>query len=273
VSKDDKHRRLGASVLGELGRLSRTYGIQKISISDIDLGDAKFRTRYDLGEKQVMELANSIKSEGLINPIVVRRKGDSQYQLVSGFRRVEATRRLGEDTIDAVVVNVDDDKAFRIAVSENLKRKNLTPVELGLMCDRLVREGRSYEEVGRLMGLSLKQIQRYLRTLKLSEEVRRSLGRGEISFFTALELGKVDSAVQSDLLKRILKEKLSTRDVVLLVRETKKSGNRGGAIEGLPNVRLKKGQVIINSVGDELTRTLRVLLKEAEKGTIQKIIA
>ena len=123
------------------------------------------------------------------------------------------------------------------------------------------------------MGLSPKQIQRYLRTLKLSEEVRRSLGKGEISFFTALELGKVDSAVQSGLLKKILKESLSTRDVVLLVRETRRSESKGETIEGLPNVRLKKGQLIINSVGDELTKTLRILLKEAEKGTLQKILA
>ena len=273
MSKDDKRRRLGASVLGELSKLARGQGVQKISISEIDLSDPKFRTRYDLGEKQVMELANSIKSEGLINPVVVRRKGESRYELISGFRRVEATRRLGEDNIDAIVLTVDDDKAFRIAVSENLRRKSLTPVEVGLMCDKLVKEGSPYEEVGRLMGLSPKQIQRYLRTLKLSEEVRRSLGKGEISFFTALELGKVDSAVQSGLLKKILKESLSTRDVVLLVRETRRSESKGETIEGLPNVRLKKGQLIINSVGDELTKTLRILLKEAEKGTLQKILA
>ena len=79
MSKDDKRRRLGASVLGELSKLARGQGVQKISISEIDLSDPKFRTRYDLGEKQVMELANSIKSEGLINPVVVRRKGESRY--------------------------------------------------------------------------------------------------------------------------------------------------------------------------------------------------
>jgi ParB family chromosome partitioning protein len=264
---------LGSSVLGELGKLARSYGVQKISMNEIDLSDSRFRTRYDLGEKQVTELANSIKSEGLINPIVVRRKGDSQYQLISGFRRVEAIRRLGEDTVDAIVVSVDDDKAFRIAVSENLKRKSLTPVELGLMCDRLVKEGRSYDEVGRLMGLSAKQIQRYLRTLKLGEDVRRSLSKGEITFFTALEIGKVDGAVQSSLLKRVLKENLSTRDVAQLVQETRKSENKKAIIEGLPDVRFKKGQVIINSTGDDLTKTLRILLKEAEKGTIQKIIS
>jgi hypothetical protein len=75
------------------------------------------------------------------------------------------------------------------------------------------------------------------------------------------------------LLKRILRESLSTRDVVLLVKENKRSEIKKGTIEGLSNVRLKKGQVIINSVGDELTKTLRILLREAEKGTIQKIIA
>jgi ParB family chromosome partitioning protein len=272
VSKDDKRRRLGSTVLGELGKLARSYGVQKISIGEIDSGDSKFRTRYDLGEKQITELANSIKNEGLINPIVVRRKGDSGYQLISGFRRVEAVRRLGEDTVDAIVVSADDDKAFRIAVSENLRRKSLTPVELALMCDRLVKEGRSYDEVGRLMGLSAKQIQRYLRTLRLNEEVRSSLGRGEITFFTALEIGKVDGAVQSSLLRRVLKERLSTRDVARVVRDMRKNEENRQVIDGLPNVAFKKGQVIINSTGDDLAKTLRALLKEVERGTIQKII-
>jgi len=272
VSKDDKRRRLGATVLGELGKLARSYGVQKISLNEIELGDSKFRTRYDLGEKQIEELAGSIRSEGLINPIVVRRRTDSKYQLISGFRRVEAIRKLGEENIDAIVVSVDDDKALRIAVSENLKRKSLTPIEIGLMCDRLARDGRSYDEVGRLMGLSPKQIQRHIRTLKLSEEVRHSLSKGEISFFTALEIGKVDDAVQSSLLKKVLKENLSTREVVQLIQDIKKSEKKKNVIDDLPNVRFRKGQIIINSTGDELTKTLKTLLKEAEKGTVQKII-
>lgn len=272
MSKDDKHRRLGASVLGELGRLTQNYGIEKIPISEIDVNDLRFRTRYDLGEKQIVELSNSIKNEGLINPIIVRRKGDSGYQLVSGFRRLEAVKRLGQGDIEAIVASMDDDKAFRIAVSENLKRKSLTPLEIGLMCDKLVQDGKPYDEIGRLMGISLKQIQRYLRTLKLSEEVRSSLNNGRISFFTALEIGKVDSAVQSSLLKRVLKENLSTRDVVKLVQETRRNAERKNTLEDLPNVKLKKGQIIINASGDDLTKTLKAVLREAERGTIQKIV-
>jgi ParB family chromosome partitioning protein len=272
VSKDDKHRRLGTSVLGELGRLARSYGIENIPLSEIDVDDSKFRTRYDLGEKQIAELSSSIKNEGLISPIVVRRKENSRYQLVSGFRRVEAVRRLGEESIEAIVTDVDDDKAFRIAVSENLKRKSLTPLEIGLMCDKLTRDGKSYEEIGRLMSISPKQIQRYLRALKLSEEVRSSLNSGKISFFTALEIGKVDGAVQSGLLKRVLKENLSTRDVTKLVQETRKNMERKSALEDLPNVRFKKGQIIISASGDDLTKTLKAVLREVERGTIQKII-
>lgn len=272
MSKDDKRRRLGASVLGELGRLARSYGVDKIPLSEIDVDDSKFRTRYDLGERQITDLANSIKSEGLINPIVVRRKDDSRYQLVSGFRRVEAFRRLGEERIEAIVVSVDDDKAFRMAVSENLKRKSLTPVEIGLICDRLARDGKSYDEIGRLMGISPKQIQRYIRTLKLGEEVRSSLNNGKISFFTALEIGKVDGAVQSSLLKRILKENLSTRDVAKLVQDVRKNAKKKSTFEDLPNVKFKKGQIIINSGGDDLAETLKALLREAERGTIQKVI-
>jgi ParB family chromosome partitioning protein len=272
VSKDDKHRRLGASVLGEIGRLAQSYGIEKILLSEIDTDDSKFRTRYDLGEKQITELSNSIKNEGLINPIVVRRKDKSRYQLISGFRRVEAVKRLGQESIEAIITSVDDDKAFRIAVSENLKRKSLTPLEIGLMCDRLARDGKQYDEIGRLMGISAKQIQRYLRTLKLNEEVRNSLNSGKISFFTALEIGKVDGAVQSGLLKKVLKENLSTRDVAKLVQETRRNAERKNALEDLPNVKFKKGQIIINARGDDLTKTLKAVLREAERGTIQRII-
>jgi ParB family chromosome partitioning protein len=271
VSKDDKRRRLGSTVFGELSRLAGTYNVQDILLDDIDIEGSKFRTRSDLGEKQLTDLANSIRSEGLISPIVVRRK-DSKYELISGFRRVESVRRLGENSIKAIIVSVDDDRAFRIAVSENLKRKSLTPIEIALMCDRLVNEGRSYDEVGRLVGLSPKQIQRYLRSLKLTEDVRNSLNKGEISFFTALEIGKVDGAVQSELLKRVLKSNLSTREVAKLVRDMGKNRGAGRAIGDLPNVRFKKGQIIITSSGTDLVKTLKVLLREAEKGTVQKII-
>nr|MDO8134294.1 ParB/RepB/Spo0J family partition protein [Candidatus Njordarchaeum guaymaensis] len=271
MSKDDKRRRLGSTVFGELSKLAGVYNVQDVSLDEIDLEGSKFRTRSDLGEKQIAELADSIRSEGLINPVVVRRKG-SKYELISGFRRVESVRRLGEPSIKAIVVSVDDDKAFRIAVSENLKRKSLTPIEIGLMCDRLVNEGKSYDEVGRLMGLSAKQIQRYLRGLRLSEEVRNSLNKGEISFFTALEIGKVDGAVQSDLLKKVLKSNLSTRDVVKLIKDMRKSESSHGAIGDLPNVKFKRGQIIITSSGSDLVKTLKVLLREAEKGTVQKII-
>jgi ParB family chromosome partitioning protein len=271
VFKDDKRRRLGSTVFGELSKLAGAYNVQDVPLDEIDLERSKFRTRSDLGEKQITELANSIRSEGLINPVVVRRK-DNRFELISGFRRVESVRRLGEPSIKAIVVSVDDDKAFRIAVSENLRRKSLTPVEIGLMCDRLVNEGKSYDEVGRLMGLSAKQIQRYLRSLKLSEEVRNSLSKGEISFFTALEIGKVDGAVQSDLLKKVLKSNLSTRDVAKLVKDARKSEKGQRTIGDLPNVKFKRGQIIIMSKGSDLVRTLKVILREAEKGTIQKIV-
>jgi ParB family chromosome partitioning protein len=271
VSKDDKRRRLGSTVFGELSKLAGAYGIQDIPLDEIDLEGSRFRTRSDLGEKQIAELVGSIRSEGLINPVVVRRKGD-RYELISGFRRVESVRRLGDHSIKAAVVSVDDDKAFRIAVSENLRRKSLTPIEIGLMCDRLVREGKSYDDVGRLMGLSAKQIQRYLRSLKLNEEVRKSLNKGEISFFTALEIGKVDGAVQSDLLKKVLKSNLSTRDAAKLVKDMRKTESDQKAIEDLPNVKFKRGRIIITSSGNDLVRTLETLLKEAEKGTVQRMI-
>lgn len=271
MSKDDKRRRLGSTVFGELSKLAGAYGVQDISLDEIDLEGSKFRTRSDLGEKQIAELANSIRSEGLINPVIVRRKGD-KYELISGFRRVESIRRLGETSIKAAVVSVDDDKAFMIAMSENLRRKNLTPIEIGLMCDKLVNDGKSYEEVGRLMGLSTKQIQRYLRSLRLSEEVRKSLNKGEVSFFTALEIGKVDGAVQSDLLRKVLKSNLSTRDVAKLVKDMRKTENNQRVIEDLPNVKFRRGQITITSSGSDLVKTLKALLREAEKGTIQRMI-
>jgi hypothetical protein len=108
--------------------------------------------------------------------------------------------------------------------------------------------------------------------LKLNEEVRSSLNSGKISFFTALEIGKVDGAVQSGLLKKVLKENLSTREVTKLVQETRRNAERKGALEDFPNVKFKKGQIIINANVDDLTKTLKAVLREAERGTIQKII-
>jgi hypothetical protein len=82
----------------------------------------------------------------------------------------------------------------------------------------------------------------------------------------------VDGAVQSSLLKRILKENLSTRDVAKLVQDVRKNAKKKSTFEDLPNVKFKKGQIIINSGGDGLAETLKALLREAERGTIQKVI-
>jgi hypothetical protein len=82
----------------------------------------------------------------------------------------------------------------------------------------------------------------------------------------------VDGAVQSDLLKKVLKSKLSTRDVAKMIKDMRKTDSDQRIIEDLPNVKFRKGQIIITSTGSDLVKTLEVLLREAEKGTVQKII-
>jgi ParB family chromosome partitioning protein len=170
-------------------------------------------------EEAMAELVHSVKEIGLLQPIVVRRTGDSSYELIMGERRWRATQQAGLDTIPAIVRQTDDDAMLRDALLENLHRSNLNPLEEAAAYRQLLDDfGCTHDELAGRIGRSRPQISNTLRLLNLSPAVQRRVAAGVISAGHARALlGVADSGAQDRLAGRVVSEGISVRGLEELV--------------------------------------------------------
>jgi len=169
------------------------------------------RKRFD--EEHLKALSDSIRNDGVLQPVVVRRQGD-QYELVMGERRYKAARLAGIASIPAIVKNVEEVDSLRLALVENLQRENLSPLEVANAYFVLVdRFGLSQGELARLVGKDRSSVSNTLRLLSLPEEIRSMIEDRLLSESHARTLLAVpDAAKQLELAKKIVENNMSVRD-------------------------------------------------------------
>ena len=186
-------------------------------------------------EEAMAELVHSVKEIGLLQPVVVRRTGDSSYELIMGERRWRATREAGLDTIPAIVRQTGDDEMLRDALLENLHRSNLNPLEEAAAYRQLLDDfGCTHDELAGRIGRSRPQISNTLRLLNLSPEVQRRVAAGVLSAGHARALLAVtDPGAQDRLAGRVVSEGISVRGLEELVAV----GEHGDDDESGPRVR------------------------------------
>ncbi len=192
--------------------------------AEIELNKIKFnpyQPRKEFDEKSLEELAESIRQNGLIQPITVR-KVDTGYQLISGERRVRAAFKAGLTKIPAYIIKVEEDfKLLELAIIENVQRKDLDPIELANGYKRLIEEcGLTHEQVAERVGKDRSTVTNFVRLLKLPIPVQESLKKNEISIGHAKVLLSLE---EPELIKKvcqkIIQENLSVRDTETLVNE------------------------------------------------------
>lgn len=131
-----------------------------------------FQPRTEFKDEELTELANSIKEHGVVQPVLVRRKGN-KYQLVAGERRFQASKRAGKATIPAVVKDLDDKRMFEVAIIENVQRENLNPLEEAIAYKKLMdKYSYNQDRLAEIMGKSRSHISNTLRVLTLSDEIQ-----------------------------------------------------------------------------------------------------
>ncbi|MGQ0702363.1 MAG: ParB/RepB/Spo0J family partition protein [Gemmatimonadales bacterium] len=177
-------RRLGRGLEALLGPLTRDDvapgGIRELPVAAI--APNRYQPRRELDPAQLKELADSMASSGLLQPVVVRSTGDDRYELIAGERRWRAAQQLGWTRIPAVVKEADDRALLTLALIENLQRDELSPLDTAHGYDRLIREfGIAQQEVARLVGKDRSTVSNTLRLLRLPVEAQRLLGQGAIS--------------------------------------------------------------------------------------------
>lgn len=176
-----------------------------------DIMPNRFQPREIFDEQALNELALSIKEHGVIQPIIVRKIGD-KYEIIAGERRFRASQLAGKQTIPALVRDIDDKEAAKIALLENLQRSNLTPIEEAKTYQTILKlDNITQEELAQNLGKSQSTIANKLRLLTLDEEVQTALLNSQISERHARSLIGLDLEKQRELLHKIINEKLTVK--------------------------------------------------------------
>ncbi|MBM7583259.1 ParB family chromosome partitioning protein [Caldicoprobacter guelmensis] len=194
--------------------------VKEIKITDIDPNVNQPRKRFD--EQKIMELAQSIKQHGVVQPIIVK-PHNGRYIIVVGERRWRAARLAGLTHIPAIVRDVDKRELVEIALIENLQREDLNPIEEAQGIRQLIEEyGLTQEQVAERIGWSRSAVANALRLLSLSEEIKSYLEDGRLSAGHARALLAVeDEEARLMLAKKIVEDGLSVREVEKVVRDIK----------------------------------------------------
>ncbi len=181
---------------------------------------SKFQPRKDFDSESLQELADSIKSNGIIQPIFLRKKSDDDYEIIAGERRWRASIIAKMDYIPAIIKDIDDKTALEISIIENIQREDLNPVEEAQSYKRLIDECfYTHENLSSVIGKSRSHVTNMLRILNLSEQILSSLRNSEISMGHARALIKAKDP--NYVLKCIISKSLSVRQTEELIRSKK----------------------------------------------------
>src|ERR1700744_4356749 len=198
--------------------------VNEIKIAEIQVNPFQPRTEFD--EAALRELSESIKLQGLIQPITVRRVNAHSYQLISGERRLRASKLAGLTQIPAYVRTANDQQMLEMALIENIQRENLNAIEVALSFQRMIEEcNLKQEELGERVSKNRSTVTNYLRLLKLPPGIQASIRDGQISMGHAKALISVnDPGKQLYIHKHIIEDGLSVRRVEEMAREEQRAG-------------------------------------------------
>ncbi len=209
---------LGRGLSSLLGDSSKNIKTNKIAIKDIVRN--KFQPRKNFNKDSLAELTNSIKEQGVIQPIIVRPSAslDGKYEIIAGERRWLASQNAGLHEVPTVILNVDDVKSLEFAIVENVQRQDLNPIEEARGYQRLVDDfSYNQDKLSKFIGKSRSYIANSLRLLSLPDEVLSMVEQENLSAGHARSLIGLNNSV--DIAKKIIQKKLSVRQAEVLARQ------------------------------------------------------
>jgi len=194
--------------------------LRELPLDVISPGPYQPRSIFDADRLE--ELAESIRHQGIIQPVVVRASGDNQYELIAGERRWRAAQLAGIEKIPAIIRDVPDEIAIAMALVENIQRENLNPIEEATALRRLVDEFQmTHQEAGDAVGRSRSAVSNLLRLLELSADVRELVDARHLEMGHARALLTLEPALQAQAAREVVRKELSVRETEQLVRRLK----------------------------------------------------
>ena len=199
--------------------------VAMLSVDQIEVNPFQPRTVFE--REALLELANSIKEHGVIQPVTVRKLGYDKYQLISGERRFRASQAAGLNEVPAYIRIANDQAMLEMALVENIQRRNLDPIEVAISYQRLIDECElTQESLSQKVSKSRSSVANFLRLLKLPAEIQKAIQEGHLSMGHARAIISVaDERLQKSIFKKILKDNLSVRQVEELVKNSSKNTN------------------------------------------------
>lgn len=191
--------------------------LQKLPIEWLKPG--KYQPRKDMSQDALEDLASSIRSQGIIQPIVVRQIGEESYEIIAGERRWRASQLAQLDVIPCIIKDVPDEAAVAIALIENIQREDLNAMEEAIALQRLLSEFElTHQQVADAVGKSRASVTNLLRLNQLNDDVKLLLEHGDIEMGHARALLALDGLLQSDTARTVAAKQLTVRDTENLVR-------------------------------------------------------
>jgi ParB family chromosome partitioning protein len=271
VTKKPKGLGLGLEAL--LGPRVKEAGDAPVSISDAphalslaQLRPGKYQPRTRMDEGSLYELAESIKAQGVMQPILVRPIGGDRYEIIAGERRARAAKIAGLDEVPVLVKDVPDESAAAMALIENIQREDLNPLEEAQGLKRLTDEfGLTHEMAAQAVGRSRSAASNLLRLLNLTDPVQQMLMAGDIDMGHARALLPLDGAQQILNANEIIAKKLSVSDAEKLVARAGASSGRQAPLLRARNEKPRELQRIEQELSDSLTAAVEIRVKKRTK--------
>jgi len=207
------------------GELPADSELRNLAIDLMQRG--KYQPRVDMHNDSLQELADSIRAQGVVQPIVVRPVGEGKYEIIAGERRWRASQLAGLHEIPAVVRDVPDSAAIAIALIENIQRENLNPIEEARALQRLLNEfDMTHQQAAEAVGRSRAAVSNLLRLQELNDEVQQMLIKGELEMGHGRALLGLRGTAQSAAAAKVAKQGLSVRETEQMVRRETESEKR-----------------------------------------------
>ncbi|SFL93221.1 ParB/RepB/Spo0J family partition protein [Marinobacter zhejiangensis] len=265
-------RGLGALLAGSKVNLEqdsrdRDGELRELPVDLIQRG--RYQPRRDMDPAALQELADSIRQQGVMQPVVVRSIGEGRYELIAGERRWRATQMAELDRIPAIIREVPDEAAIAMALIENIQRENLNPIEEAFALQRLQEEfGLTQAQVAEAVGKSRTTITNLLRLIGLTEDVRLMLEHGDLEMGHGRAMLTLPPEQQLQVARMVVSKSLSVRQTEALVRrlqQQSQTAKPAGSGELDPNIR---------ALQDDLSERLgaRVSIAHGQRGKGKLVI-
>jgi ParB family chromosome partitioning protein len=250
MSEEKNKKGIGRVLMSLFGDQTIEDGLKKnqetsyLSASISDLDQNPFQPRKYFDNKKIDELAQSIKKNGLIQPIAVRKGKNNKYEIIAGERRWVAAQKAGLHEVPVIVLDLNDNQSLEIAIIENIQREELNSIEEARGYDRLIKEfDYNYDRLSEFMGKSRSHIVNTLRLLNLPAEVIKLVDEGKLKAGQVRPLVGRHNAVE--LAHTILKEKLSSRSIENFVKNNKEKEKNKNSQKKLtdPNILLAQRKI------------------------------